>query len=102
MNAITPAPITLDHLRAFQALVTTGTTARADAALNVEPRTVLHRIADLEAILGITLFTGRQRRKQSVSLTTYGRHVFAETVHILARVDYVCAYASVCRKGGAK
>jgi LysR family glycine cleavage system transcriptional activator len=82
----------LESIRAFEVIARLGSFKRAGDELNVTPSALSHRIADLEADLGVLLFTRHVRR---VELTLEGERLSAGVRRALLEIQ--STVASVAR-----
>ncbi|ESX84119.1 LysR substrate-binding domain-containing protein [Mesorhizobium sp. RSR565B] len=82
----------LESIRAFEVIARLGSFKRAGDELNVTPSALSHRIADLEADLGVLLFTRHVRR---VELTLEGERLSAGVRRALLEIQ--STIASVAR-----
>jgi len=83
-------PLTLDQMRAFVAVVESGSFRAAARRLTRVQSAVSHAVANLEAALGVALFDRSERRPR---LTAEGRALLAEARAILLKVDALRARA---------
>ncbi|WP_323786049.1 LysR substrate-binding domain-containing protein [Thalassovita sp.] len=72
------------HLKYFVATAETGQVSRAAQLLSISQSSVTSSVRDLEAELGVTLFT---RRAQGMELTTAGREFLHAARDILEKLD---------------
>jgi LysR family glycine cleavage system transcriptional activator len=87
--------IPLDSLRTFEAAARHGSFVKAGEELNVTPAAISHRVKDLEASLGVSLFT---RRPRGVLLTDAGRRYrdnIAEAFRVIDRATATVDQVSV-------
>jgi LysR family transcriptional regulator, regulator for metE and metH len=82
------------HLRLVRALAEEGGPTRAAARLHLSQSAVSHQLAELEARLGVPLFTRVRRRLQ---LSTAGARVLGAAQRMLGEIDQVEADV---RRGG--
>ncbi|UCI05956.1 LysR substrate-binding domain-containing protein [Mesorhizobium sp. B1-1-8] len=78
----------LESLRVFEAIARLGSFKRAGEELNVTASAISHRIADLEADLGISLFIRHVRR---VELTMEGERLAAGVRRALLEIEATVA-----------
>jgi len=80
--------IPLNTLRAFEAAARNGSFVKAGAELNVTPAAVSHRVKDLEAALGVPMFT---RFPRGIQLTDAGMRYLAGIAEAFALIDRATA-----------
>jgi len=85
--------LSLSHLRAFQALVTTGSFTEAGKALRVSQSAISHGVSALESALDLKLIESRSRHARTITLSDAGREVLSQATEILSRVEALQLFA---------
>ncbi len=87
------APVTLDQLRVFLAVVDEASFSAAARALRRAQSAVSHAIATLERLLGVALFDRRAARGRKPTLTDAGRALLPEARAVVAGADALVSRA---------